>query len=72
MNENQNNPFQRGETRRQFIKKSSLAAATVAGAGLLPLRIFAAENKSVIAIVLEPSDALATQQPVQWAAEQFR
>ena len=72
MNSDQNNSFQRGETRRQFIKKSSLAAATVAGAGLLPLRISAAENKPSVAIVLEASDALATQPPAQWAAEQLR
>jgi hypothetical protein len=72
MDANQNNPFQRGETRRQFIKKSGLAAAAVAGTGLLPLRISAAENKPSVAIVPDPSDALATQQPVQWAAEQLR
>jgi len=42
-----------GETRRQFIKKSGLAAAAVAGAGLLPFRISAAETKSSVAIVVE-------------------
>ena len=61
-----------GETRRQFIKQTSLAAAAVAGASLLPLRISAAENKSAIAIVIAPSDAFATQPPAQWAAEQLR
>ena len=61
-----------GQTRRQFIKKSSLTAAAVAGAGLLPLRISAAENKSVIAIILDPSDVVVTQPPVQWAVSQLR
>ena len=46
MNAEKNNLLPRGETRRQFIKKTSLTAAAVAGAGLLPLRISAAENKS--------------------------
>jgi hypothetical protein len=71
MNANQNNSFQRGETRRQFIKKSSLAAATVAGAGLLPLRISAAENKPSVAIILDGSDATANQPPPKWAADQL-
>jgi hypothetical protein len=61
-----------GQTRRQFIQKTGMAAAAVAGASLLPLRISAAENKSAVAIVLDPSDALATLPPVQWAAEQLR
>jgi hypothetical protein len=71
MNANQNNSFQRGETRRQFIKKSSLAAATVAGAGLLPLRITAAESKPSVTIVLDGSDVIANQPPPKWAAEQL-
>jgi hypothetical protein len=67
------NPSARpGETRRQFIKKTGMAAAAVAGVSLLPSPISAAENKSAIAIVLDPSDVLTTQQPVQWAAEQLR
>jgi hypothetical protein len=72
MNANQNNSFQRGETRRQFIKKSSLAAATVAGASLLPLRILAAETKSSVAIVVDGSDAIANQLPPKWAVLQLR
>jgi hypothetical protein len=72
MNANQNSSFQRGETRRQFIKKSSLAAATAAGASLLPLRIFAAETKPSVAIVVEESDALANQPPSKWAVLQLR
>ena len=46
MRSNQNHFNRPGETRRQFIKQTSLAAAAVAGASLLPLRISAAENKS--------------------------
>ena len=72
MNANQSNPFQRGETRRQFIKKSSLAAATVAGASLLPFRISAAETKSSVAIVIEGSDVMANQPPPKWAVLQLR
>ena len=72
MNANQNDSFQRGETRRQFIKKSSLAAATVAGASLLPFRISAAETKSSVAIVVDGSDAIANQLPPKWAALQLR
>jgi hypothetical protein len=72
MRSTQSNPAQTGETRRQFIKKTGMAAAAVAGASLLPLPISAAENKSAIAIVLDPSDALTTQQPVRWAAGQLR
>jgi hypothetical protein len=72
MNANQNDSFQRGETRRQFIKKSSLAAATVAGASLLPFRISAAETKSSVAIVVDGSDAIANQPPPKWAVLQLR
>src|ERR1039457_254994 len=72
MNANQSNPFQRGETRRQFIKKSSLAAATVAGASLLPFRISAAETKSPVAIVVDGADAIANQPPPKWAVLQLR
>ncbi len=72
MNANQNNFFQRGETRRQFIKKSSLAAATVAGASLLPFRISATETKSSVAIVVDAADAIANQPPPKWAALELR
>jgi hypothetical protein len=72
MNANQDNPFRRGETRRQFIKKSSLAAATVAGAGLLPLRLSAAETRPSVAIVIEGSDVIANQPPPKWAVLQLR
>ena len=72
MNSNQNSYFQRGETRRQFIKKSSLAAATVAGASLLPFRISAAETKSPVAIVVDGADAIANQPPPKWAVLQLR
>jgi hypothetical protein len=72
MRSNQNHFIRPSETRRQFIKKTGMAAAAVAGASLLPLPISAAENKSAIAIVLDPSDALTTQQPVRWAAGQLR
>jgi len=72
MRPDETQPARHRETRRQFIKKTGLAAAAMAGASLLPLPISAAENKSAIAIVLDPADALATHPPVQWAAEQLR
>ena len=67
-----NNSFPHGETRRQFIKKTSLAAAAVTGASLWPLPISAAENKSAVALVLDPEDAVVRQPPVQWAAGELR
>ena len=72
MSAEQNNSFQRGETRRQFIKKSSLAVATVAGASLLPFRISAAETKSSFAIMVDGSDAIANQPSPKWAVLQLR
>jgi hypothetical protein len=71
MSADKSNLFQRGETRRQFIKTSGLAAAAVAGAGLLPLSVSAVETKSVVTIVLDPADAAATLPPAQWAADQL-
>jgi hypothetical protein len=72
MRADKNNPFARGETRRQFIKKTGMAAAAVAGASLLPLQISAAENKSAVTIALDPDDATVHEPPVQWATEQLR
>ena len=72
MNSNHKNSLRRGETRRQFLKQSSLLAATMAGVGWLPPRIAAAEYKSAIDIVLDGSDALTAQPPVQWAAAKLR
>ena len=67
-----NNSFPHGETRRQFIKKTSLAAAAVTGASLWPLPISAAENKSAVALVLDPEDAVVRETPLQWAAGELR
>ena len=72
MHSNQNYSAGSGETRRQFIKKSGLAAAAVAGAGLLPLRVSAAETKVFVAIVIEESDVMANQLPPKWAALELR
>jgi hypothetical protein len=72
MRSDQNHFARHGETRRQFIKQTGLAAAAVAGAGLLPLRISAAENKPGVAIVFDESDAVVTQPPMRWAVEQLR
>jgi hypothetical protein len=64
------NPNPPLETRRHFIKKTGLAAAAVAGANLLPLNISAAETYPVV-IVLDPSDPVAAEPPVRWAAERL-
>ncbi len=61
-----------GETRRHFIKKTGMAAAAVAGAGLLQLPLSARENNPAISIVLDASDPVVKQPPVQWAVEQLR
>jgi hypothetical protein len=60
-----------GETRRHFIKKTGIAAAAVAGAGLLHLPVSARENNPAISIVLDTEDAVLKQPSVQWAAEQL-
>lgn len=64
--------FFRGETRRQFIKKTGLAAAAVAGAGVFQLPVCAGESNAGIAIVLDPQDVSVKQPPVQWAVDQLR
>lgn len=61
-----------GETRRQFIKKTGMAAAFVAGSGLLQLPVSAGENTPAVSIVFDGSDSFVMQPPVQWAAEQLR
>jgi hypothetical protein len=61
-----------GETRRHFIKKTGMAAAAVAGASLLQLPLSARENHPAISIVLDASDPVVKQPPVQWAVEQLR
>src|SRR5438270_4513114 len=72
MRSDKNHPSSHGETRRQFIKKSGMAAAAIAGAGLFPLSVSAAGNRPAVAIVRDRSDAVAAQPPVQWAMEQLR
>ncbi len=62
----------RGETRRQFIKKTGIAAAAVAGAGVFRLPVCAGESNAGVVIVLDPQDAMVQQPPVQWAAGQMR
>ena len=71
MHPGRTNRFRR-QTRRQFIKHTSMAAAVVTSASLWPLTISAAENKSVLAMVLDPEDAIAQLPPVQWAVDELR
>jgi len=61
-----------GQTRRQFIKKTGIATAVVAGAGLLPFRVHAGVESASISIVLDDSDPLIKQIPVQWATQQLQ
>ena len=60
------------ETRRQFIKKTGMAAATVAGAGVLQFSVYGAEGSPAASIVLDPGDVLVKQPPVQWAVGELR
>ncbi len=68
----ESNPARHRETRRQFIRKSGMAAAVVAGSGLLQLPVSARENLPGVSIVLDPSDTVGLQPPVPWAVEQLR
>ncbi|HEY1663606.1 MAG TPA: twin-arginine translocation signal domain-containing protein [Verrucomicrobiae bacterium] len=68
----ENNPGRPGETRRQFIKKTSLVAAAVAGGSFLRLPVSAAENNPTVSIVLDLEDGLLKQNPVRWAVGQLR
>ena len=51
MRPNQDGSSRSGETRRQFLKKTGLAAAGVAGASLLSLPISASEERPAVSIV---------------------
>ena len=72
MRSNPNPSARPGETRRQFIKQTGLAAAAVAGGGFLPLPVSAAESKPPFAILLDETDTIGMQPQVQWAVEQLR
>ena len=62
----------RGETRRQFIKKTGMATAAVAASGLLPFPLHARENNPAISIVLDESDQVTQQTSAQWAVQQLQ
>ncbi|HXR47286.1 MAG TPA: twin-arginine translocation signal domain-containing protein [Candidatus Limnocylindrales bacterium] len=64
--------FTRGESRRQFIKKTGLATAVVAGSGLFQFPLYANENNPGISIVLDESDPVVQQPPVQWAVQHLQ
>src|SRR5208282_4523762 len=61
-----------GQSRREFIKKTSAATATVVGAGILQLPVSARAQSRVASIVLDAADPLTDTLPVQWAAAQLR
>ena len=62
----------RGETRRQFIKRTGMATAAVAGSGLLQFPLYAGDNNPAIAIVLDESDPVMQRPPVPWAVQRLR
>jgi hypothetical protein len=62
----------RGETRRQFIRKTGMATAVVAGSGLFQFPLYAGETNPAISIVLDQSDPVIQQTPVQWAVQQLQ
>ncbi len=62
----------RGESRRQFIKKTGIATAVVAGSGLFQFPLYANENNPGISIVLDESDPVVRQLPVQWAVRHLQ
>ena len=59
----------RGETRRQFIRKTGIATAVVAGSGLIQFPLGARENNPAISIVRDESDPVVKQPPVEWAVQ---
>ncbi|SPE53828.1 conserved exported hypothetical protein [Verrucomicrobia bacterium] len=70
----QDNPgFARsGQSRREFIKKTSAVSAGVAGASFLQIPVSAEAQGTVVAIVLDASDSLTKTTPVQWATAELR
>ena len=72
MRSDQNHSARPGESRREFIKKTGLAAAAIAGAGLVPLPVSAAESNPAIAVAFDETDVVTAETPVRWAAEQLR
>lgn len=72
MSRKQSPPSHRLETRRQFLKKAGTLTAAVAGAQFLPLPLSTAMTHASVSIVLDSTDDLTKQIPVQWAAGQLR
>ena len=57
--ESKSDRFASGETRRQFLRKTGLAAAGVAGGALLPLQTLASEERPSVSIVTGTSGQAA-------------
>ncbi len=60
-----------GETRRSFIKRTTGAAAALAGSEFLIPVAHAAKGSEKVVIVSEPGDDLVKEGPVQWAIERL-
>ena len=61
-----------GPTRRDFIKTAAQTAAVAAGVDLLPATLYARGRIGKVAVVSDPKDSLAGEQPVRWAVEQLQ
>jgi hypothetical protein len=72
MPQQNSDPAHYGQSRREFIKKTSAATATVVGAGILQLPVSARAQSNDGSIVLDATDPLTDTLPVQWAAAQLR
>ncbi|MHC4357172.1 MAG: hypothetical protein ACYS0H_31140, partial [Planctomycetota bacterium] len=64
--------FAAGPTRREFIKTAAQTAAVVAGADLLAPTVYARGRTPEVAIVSNPTDSLAAEQPVRWAVSRLQ
>ncbi|MHC4331084.1 MAG: twin-arginine translocation signal domain-containing protein, partial [Planctomycetota bacterium] len=64
--------FATGPSRRDFIKTAAQTTAVVAGVDFLDPIVYARGRVRKVAIVSDPKDSLAGEQPVRWAVEQLQ
>lgn len=61
----------RGETRRDFIKKTAQAAGLAAGAQFIPLTAYGRAEGAKVALVADRASKLVKEPPVRWALERL-